>query len=103
MDYKVVLSELFLSDLQEIVDYIAEVAGRETASRIGNELLDRALETNQRPFIGQAVKQRPGARKVLRYPYLIYYDVNEDCKRVEVLRVWHGARDPKTLRLENRG
>jgi len=100
MDYKVILSDLFLSDLQEIVEYLAEVSGSETASRIGNELLDCALETGQRPFIGQPVKQRPGARKVLRYHYLIYYDVNEPHKTVEVLRAWHGARDPKTLRLD---
>ena len=99
MDYKVILSDLFLSDLQEIVEYLAEVSGSETASRIGNELLDCAMETGQRPFIGQTVKQRPGVRKVLRYHYLIYYDVNEPHNTVEVLRAWHGARDPKTLRL----
>ncbi|MDD5201303.1 MAG: type II toxin-antitoxin system RelE/ParE family toxin [Terrimicrobiaceae bacterium] len=100
MDYKVILSDLFLCDLQEIVDYLKEHAGPEIASRIGNELLDRALEAGQRPFLGQSVKRRPGARKVLRYPYLIYYDVNETRKTVEVLRIWHGARDPKTLRLD---
>ncbi|MFA7342702.1 MAG: type II toxin-antitoxin system RelE/ParE family toxin [Terrimicrobiaceae bacterium] len=99
MGYKVILSDLFLSDIQEIVEYLAEVSGCETASRIGNELLDRAFEAGQSPFIGQPVKQRPGARKVLRYPYLIYYDVDESRKTVEVLRAWHGARDPKTLRL----
>jgi plasmid stabilization system protein ParE len=99
MDYQVILSDLFLSDLQEIVEYLAEVSGSETASRIGNELLDCALEAGQRPFIGQPVEQRPGARKVLRYHYLIYYDVTEPHKTVEVLRAWHGARDPKTLRL----
>jgi len=99
MDFKVILSDLFLSDLQEIVEYLAEVSGSETASRIGNELLDCAMEVGQRPFIGQPVNQRPGARKVLRYHYLIYYDVNEPHKTVEVLRAWHGARDPKTLRL----
>jgi plasmid stabilization system protein ParE len=75
------------------------VCGPETASRIGNELLNCALEAGQRPFIGQPVKQRPGARKVLRYHYFIYYDVNEHHKTVEVLRAWHGARNPKTLRL----
>ena len=32
--------------------------------------------------------------------YLIYYDVNEPHKTVEVLRAWHGIRDPKTLRLD---
>jgi plasmid stabilization system protein ParE len=36
---------------------------------------------------------------VLRYSYLIYYDVDEDRKTVEVLRAWHGARNPQTLRL----
>ncbi|MFM8716022.1 MAG: type II toxin-antitoxin system RelE/ParE family toxin [Spartobacteria bacterium] len=36
---------------------------------------------------------------MLRYRYLIYYDVNKSRKIVEVLRVWHGARDPRTLRL----
>ncbi len=100
MDYKAILSDLFLCDLQEIVDYLKAHAGPEIASRIGNELLDRALEAGQRPFLGQPVRQRPGARKVLRYPYVIYYDVNETRKTVEVLRAWHGARDPKTLRLD---
>jgi plasmid stabilization system protein ParE len=99
MEYKVILSDLFLSDLQEIVEYLAEVSGSETSSRIGNELLDCALEAGKKPFVGQPVKQRPGVRKVLRYHYLIYYDVNEPHKTVEVLRAWHGARDPKTLRL----
>lgn len=99
MDYKVSLSDLFISDLQEIVTYLTQVSGPETASRIGNELLDCALEAGQRPFLGQSVKQRPGARKVIRYHYLIFYDVNESRKAVEVLRVWHGARDPKNLRL----
>ena len=99
MDYKVILSDLFLSDLQEIVEYLAEVSGPVTASRIGNELLDCAMEAGQSPFIGQPVKQRPDVRKVLRYHYLIYYDVNEPHKTIEVLRAWHGARDPKTLRL----
>ena len=99
MDYKVILSDLFLSDLQEIVEYLGEVSGSEIASRIGNELLDCAVEAGAKPFLGQPVPQRPGARKVLRYHYLIYYDVKETQKTVEVLRIWHGARDPKTLRL----
>lgn len=60
MDYQVVLSDLFISDLKEIVDYLTERAGPETAFRIGNELLDRALEAGRNPFLGQPVKQRPG-------------------------------------------
>ena len=99
MDYQVILSDFFVSDLKEIVDYLTIRAGEEIASRIGNELLDRALETGRNPFVGQPIRQRPGARKVLRHSYLIYYDVDETRHIIEVLRVWHGARDPKTLRL----
>ncbi len=99
MDFQVILSDLFIDDLKEIVDFLARKASPEIASRIGNELINRALELGRNPFIGQIVKDRAGARKILRYSYRIYYDVNESEHTVEVLRVWHGARDPKTLRL----
>jgi plasmid stabilization system protein ParE len=99
MDYQVILSDFFIADLKEIVEYLTIRASKEVASRIGNELINRALEIGRNPFIGQIVKQRSGARKILRYSYRIYYDVNEAQRIVEVLRVWHGARDPKTLRL----
>ncbi len=78
MDYKVVLSEDFLADLQEIVESLIERADSEPAFRIGNELLDRAVEIGQSPFIGQIVPARTRVRKVLRYRYQIYYDVNQD-------------------------
>lgn len=99
MDYQVILSDFFISDLKEIVAYLRDRTDSETASRIGNELLNRALEIGRNPFIGQIVKNRTGARKILRYSYRIYYDVDKTNRIVEVLRVWHGARDPKTLRL----
>ena len=99
MDYQVILSQFFIADLKEIVEYLNQQAGREVASRIGNELINRALDLGRNPHVGQIVKQRPGARKILRYSYRIYYDVNEAAHTVEVLRIWHGARDPKTLRL----
>ena len=99
MDYKVILGDLFISDLIEIVAYLARRADEQTAKRIGNELIDKALDLGKNPFVGQPVRERPGARKILRYSYRIYYDVNEPQRTVEILRVWHGARDPKTLKL----
>src|ERR1700733_8936488 len=99
MDYQVILSDFFISDLQEIVEYLKLRASEEVAFRIGNELVSRALEVGRNPFVGQIVRGRLGARKVLRYSYRIYYDVNEEQGVVEILRIWHGSRDPKTLRL----
>ena len=59
MDYQVILSDLFIADLKEIVDYLARRASPEAASRIGNELINRALEIGRNPFVGQIVKDRP--------------------------------------------
>ena len=65
MDYSVILSEFFSADLDGIIAYLMKSAGPETAFRIGNELIDRALEIGESPFIGQPVKKRVGVRKVL--------------------------------------
>jgi len=100
MDFQVVLSDLFISDLKEIVDYLTIRADVDVASRIGNELLDRALEVGCNPWLGKPVKKKSGTRKVILYSYLIYYDVDDANHSVNILRAWHGARDPKTLRME---
>jgi plasmid stabilization system protein ParE len=71
MDYKVILSDFFIADLKEIVDYLTKRASDEIASRIGNEIINRSLELGRSPFIGQIVKNRRGARKILRYSYRI--------------------------------
>jgi plasmid stabilization system protein ParE len=63
MDFQVTLNDRFVSDLKEIVDYLTSHADKELASRLGNELLDRAMGLGLNPFIGQPVKQRPGVRK----------------------------------------
>jgi plasmid stabilization system protein ParE len=100
MDYRIVLSDLFLSDLKEIVAYLSIQASRDLASRVGNELLDRTEAIGLSPWLGSPVKQRPGTRKAIFYSYLIYYEVDETSHAVNILRAWHGARDPKTLRME---
>jgi plasmid stabilization system protein ParE len=100
MDFQIILTDLFVSDLKEIVDYLVIRADGHVAGRVGNEVLDRALEIGRNPWLGREVKQRPGVRKVILYSYLIYYEVDEANHAVNILRAWHGARDPKTLRLE---
>ena len=68
MDYEVVLSDLFISDLKSIVDYLGVRADGEVAARIGNELLDRA-----QPLAGPARAATPWCPKgdpVFLYPLL---------------------------------
>ncbi len=99
MDFKVILSPLALADLEEIVRYIAR-DDPAAAGRLGNRLLDEAESLTQLPYRGGSVRRRPGVRKLLHPPYLIFYRVNEPARSVEVLRFWHGARDERSERLD---
>jgi len=99
MDFKVILSPLALDDLQEIVRYIA-VDDPNAAERLGTRLINVADTLRKLPHRGTKVRQRPGVRKILFSPYLIFYQTDDAARCVKVLRFWHGARDLKKLRLD---
>ena len=98
MGYQVILSPLALGDLEQIVRYVAK-HDPQAAERLGNRLIDQAESLRDLPQRGSNVRSRPGVRKLLLWPYLIFYRVSEQSRSVEVLRFWHGAQDPKQLRL----
>lgn len=100
MGYKVGLTDDARSDLHAAVRFIA-VDGQnpEAALRLGNELLDAALSLAIFSRRGSPVRRRPGMRKLSYRYWLIFYQVNEAEEWVEVVRIWDGRKDPKTLRL----
>jgi toxin ParE1/3/4 len=88
---RVVLSRIALSDLDQILTYIAERSPHgarnvEVRFRHAFELIAR------HPLAAERVEQRPDVRRLplVRYPYAIYYEVGAD--EVTVLRIMHGAR-----------
>ncbi len=98
MDCAVIYSEEALADLQEITAFIAaDNAG--VAQRFANRLVDLAESLRSMPERGRPVKKWPGVRVVVLTPYLIFYRFERADNRVEILRFWHGARDPLTLEL----
>lgn len=97
MDYQVVLTAKARTDLRGIAAYIAR-DDPAAALRFSQQLLDDALALRLSPQRGVQVRQRPGVRRIILRSYLIYYRVEEDRSIVRVLRFWHGASDPKTLR-----
>ena len=99
MGYKVILSPLALEDLEAIVRYVAQ-HDPSAAGRLGHRLLDQAESLAELPRRGGNVRRRPGVKKLLQSPYLVFYRVNEATCSVEVLRFWHGAQDARSLRLE---
>jgi plasmid stabilization system protein ParE len=99
MDYRVILAPLALDDLEQIVRHV-ERDDPAAAERLGTRLLDQTETLCRLPHRGGPVRRRPGVRKLVLRAYLIFYRVDDSAHRIEVLRFWHGAQDPRSLRLE---
>jgi addiction module RelE/StbE family toxin len=91
MDCKVILAPQAIADLEQIVRRIAK-DDPETARRVGNNLIDRVAILEKFPLIGSAYAGRRDVRKLVSWPYLIFYRVRVEEAVVDVLRYWHGSR-----------
>lgn len=94
MDYKIIWSDSAIADLRDICSYIAS-DNPEAAMRVGNGILDHAGILASFPFIGPPYPRgtRGTLREIVFRSYRIFYDVSETSRTVEILHVWHGARD----------
>jgi plasmid stabilization system protein ParE len=96
--YQVGLTDAAQADLGALVRFIAEKSP-EAAIRIGDEVLDAALALAVFPRRGTPVRRRPGMRKLTCRCYLIFYQVNEAGRGIEIIRIWDGRQNPDSLRL----
>jgi plasmid stabilization system protein ParE len=99
VDFKVIITQAALNDLEEIVDYISHDDVR-AAQRVAADLLSRAESLSKMPRRGKGMRARPGVRRLVRNPYLIVYRIDEAASVVSVLRFWHGARNPESFQPE---
>ena len=93
MGFKVVLTPQSVSDLEEIVLFIAKVDS-DRARTFGYELIDRALSLANFPERGRIVPEigDSAVREIVHGRYRIIYEIFPDAESVFVLRYWHGAR-----------
>jgi len=93
MDFKVFLSDDALSDLEDIVAYIAP-HNAVAAGQIGMQLLDEALSLHTFPERGRMVPEfrRPELREIIFRSYRIIYRTNHTDQSLEIVRIWHAAR-----------
>lgn len=94
MDFKVIWSDTAIADLQDICSYIAH-DDTQAAGRIGRGVLDHVRILASFPFIGPAYPRgsHGSLREIVFRSYRIFYDVSESTRSVEILHVWHGARE----------
>ena len=91
MGCKIIFAPQAIDDLDEVVRHIAK-EDAETALRVGNALIDRVAILENFPRIGSPYPKRPGVRKLVSRPYIIFYRANPEAGRVDILRYWHGVR-----------
>ena len=93
MDYQVLITDTAIADLREIVTFIAK-DDPDAALRFGNRIVDRALSLKTQPHRFAFHDASRGIRKMPTGAYLIFYVVDEALRRVSILHIWHGARNP---------
>ncbi len=98
MDFKVIWSDAAIADLRDICSYIGR-HDPQAAQRMGRGILDHVRILGSFPLIGPAYPRgaRGSLREIVFRSYRIFYDVSETARSVEILHVWHGAREEPTL------
>jgi toxin ParE1/3/4 len=98
MAHQIVWAEPAIADLDIITAYVAR-RNVDAAERLRTAILDHVEILSTFPFIGPTyARDRQGTtREIICGLYRIFYRVLEDVSRVEILCVWHGARQEPNL------
>ena len=89
---KIVWTELSISDLKEIFDYIADDSIR-YASITANKIYQSVQPIIENPYIGRMVPEfsKKSIREIINGNYRIIYLIKNK-NQVDILRVYHVAR-----------
>ena len=98
MAFEIIWTETASSDLESIVAHLAEKSP-DAAEKTANSIVNHVEVLRTFPQIGPRYAKDPSrrVREVLCGKYRIFYRLNEQLKVVEILTVWHGARQEPEL------
>lgn len=93
MAFQIVRSEIALSDLRELVRYIAR-DDRQVAGRFGDLIVSKVESLQSFPRIGRIVPEyrEECLRELIVPPYRIVFEIDDDAMKLSILRIWHAAR-----------
>lgn len=97
MGWKIIFSPESIDDLKQIVGNIAS-SNSIAAEKFGLKLIRKTEILADFPELGSPYRRRVGVRKLTLKPYIIFYQLNERARTVEIMRLWHGARQNPDLR-----
>ena len=94
--YDLTYAETAAKDLTEIFDFIA-ADSRDIAVRYLGEIEQSILRLKDFPQLGQQAKYRElavqGIRVLVHDDYLVFYIIDEENKKIEIVRVLRGSRN----------
>jgi plasmid stabilization system protein ParE len=93
VDFRLLYAQRALNDLAEIVAHIGE-DDAEAAANFGESLLDHLEFLEKFPRMGSAIRKRARVRKLVHSPIVVYYQIHEVRRLVEILHLRHAAREP---------
>ena len=98
MACRIIWSRTAQRDLWSLVRYIARDS-QPRAESFGCRIVARVEMLYEHPRLGRQVPEfnQPDLREVLVSPYRIVYRVKDEDQLVEIVRVWHAARDTPGL------
>src|SRR6476469_8350878 len=93
MDFRIVWTAPALEDLEGLVRYIAQDDAR-AAIQVGDRIVEYVNVLASFPEIGPVYRRRPAGdvRQISCRPFRIFYRIERAKQLVEILHVWHGAR-----------
>src|SRR5947209_8417659 len=98
MAFELIWSEPAVADLESIVGQLAR-SNPEFAQKTGESITNHVEILRSFPRIGPCYPRDPRRiiREIVCGKYRIFYRVDDERERVEILTVWHGARQEPTL------
>ena len=94
MAYRIVWSRTSQRDLRSLVKYISRDSPRR-AEQFGYRIVAKVEMLQEHPHIGRVVPEfnQADLRELIVQPYRVIYRFKKDTNLIEVIRVWHAARD----------
>jgi plasmid stabilization system protein ParE len=93
MRFRYKLARAAKRNLQEISDYWLAQAGKDVALQVVTGILETIITLSSQPKAGAPADQfGEGVRKLAAGKYIVYYRLRSP-RFIEILQVFHGARD----------
>lgn len=92
MDYKITVSPRALKEIEKAIDYYA-LNSNDAPFNFIESLKETYSILSSDPFYRIRYKNIR-ALKIPKFPYLLYFEINESQNNVRILSCFHGRRNP---------